>query len=67
MPHRGTTPEIRTLLRDAERVGCTVIQGRKGHWKVIAPRGIVFVSLTPSTRGAAMRARADLRRAGAAV
>lgn len=66
MTHRrGTSPEIKTLLREAEKAGCTVGKSRRGgHYRIDTPNGPVFVSFTPSSRFAATMARGDLRRKG---
>lgn len=69
MAHRrGTSPEIRDLLREAEKAGCIVEKCKRGgHYKVVTPNGPVFVSFTPSSRYAATMARSDLRRKGVAI
>lgn len=60
---RGATKEVRELLRDASRSGCTIRQSASGHYRVTKPCGhSVTVAKTPSDHRALHRIRQDLAR-----
>jgi hypothetical protein len=60
----GLRKEVKKLVREAQRQGCTVRTGRRPHYKLTCPGGTVTLSSSPSSQGAIKNMRADLRRVG---
>lgn len=59
--------DLRDLLAEAEKDGCTVERRRNGHLRINTPNGPVFCSSTPSDFRAVHKIRRDLRAKGVAV
>ena len=60
--------DMRQLVQRIRASGIeVVVPTRGGHYKVLAPKGVVFLSRTPSDRRALDGAISDLRRNGVSL
>ena len=58
-------PDLRRLLKAAERAGATVTRRANNHYRIAIPGGpVVFTSSSPSDHRTLLNTRAALRRAG---
>jgi hypothetical protein len=66
--YRGTSPEIRRLLKAAVAAGWTVSTTNKSHYRIDPPEGVderpIGLASTPSDRNGWRLVRSRMRRAG---